>query len=146
MEDDMQAVTAALARGDFSLVSDSAAGRHKLMAHHVPRLAQIAHRAIHVRGLEPKAIVMNCIRVDSKWREIVDMLMPNYDWQQCRDRGEEPVAIGSALFGLCELLAELFPDLKDVLLADPAEGKVKAIALDDTGLTVYEIEPKNATN
>ncbi|MDB5224822.1 MAG: hypothetical protein JWO43_444 [Candidatus Adlerbacteria bacterium] len=106
------------------------------------RLAEMAHRALHIKGLRRDQVVMVCIKVDSRWRWIVDQLMPGADWQQYRDQGQEPVARGSAMWPICEAVADELPDLKDALLEIPAEGRVKVIALDDGGGTVYEIIPK----
>lgn len=128
--------------GEIIPMSDAAKERHEMTQSSAERLAQMAHRAIHLKGLSPDQFVMVCIKVDSRWRWIVDQLMPGYDWQQFRDRGEEPIARGSALFPICEVVAEELPDLKNALMEIPAEGRVKLIALDDGGGIVYEIVPK----
>jgi hypothetical protein len=128
--------------GEIIPMSEAAKERHAMMQVSAERLAQLAHRALYVRGLKHDQFVMTCIKVDSRWRWIVDKLMPGYDWQEFRDRGEEPVARGSAMWPLCEVVAEELPNLKDALMEIPAAGRVKVIALDDGGGTVYEIVPK----
>jgi len=104
-------------------------------------LEHFAYRAMHVSGKGNDEFVVFCIKVDSEWRDIVDQIMPNADWQQYRDRGEEPVARGWAYFSLCAIVAMRMPDLVGVLMEKPAEGMAKCIALDEGGCTVYEIKP-----
>jgi hypothetical protein len=123
-------------------MGDAAKGRHDLMKVSAERLAQIAHRAIHVKGLETNDFIVVCIKVDSRWRDLVDYLMPNHDWQQYRDQGMEPIARGSVLASLAEYLIEELPDLKDSLREACPDDKAKVVVLDDTGGTVYQIEPQ----
>lgn len=107
------------------------------------RLVEIAQRSFYERKLSRDQFVMVCIQVDdTRWRYIVDQLMPNTtdaDWQKYRDRGEEPMARGSAMFPICEVLAEELPDIADVLMEIPPEGHVKCIVLAEGGGTVYNI-------
>jgi hypothetical protein len=107
------------------------------------RLQHIAWRALNVLGKKNDEIVIVCIQVDDEpWRDIVDLLMPNEDWQQYRDMGMDPIARGSAMWPLCEVMAERLPPIADVIMEKPPEGKVKLIALAKKGGTVYEIEPQ----
>ncbi len=123
-------------------LSEAAEFRNTMYINSLSRLQHIAWRALNVHGLRNDQVVVTCIQVDSRWRDIVDLLMPNYDWQSFRDAGEEPVARGSARWGICEVVAERLPDIADVCLEIPPEGKVKVIVLSDGGGTVYELEPK----
>jgi hypothetical protein len=86
--------------------------------------------------------VVLCIAVDSDWRDLVDLLMPDHDWQQYRDRGEQPVARGTVFAAVCEYLVERLPNIEQSLMEIPPAGKAKAIVLDEGGGTVYEIEPQ----
>ncbi len=131
--------------GEILPMSDEAKGRHVLMQTSAERLAQIAHRAIHVKGLKTNDFVVVCIKVDSRWRGLVDHLMPNENWQQYRDQGMEPVARGSVFSALSDYLIKELPELKESLLEIYPDGKAKAVVLDDTGGTVYQIEPKPET-
>jgi hypothetical protein len=92
------------------------------------RLAQLAHRALG-RGLAARDLLIVCIEVDA-WREVVDALMPGRDWQPERDRGETPIARGSAMReGLAEVLSALVPDIAHVLKSRPPPGALHAVAL-----------------
>lgn len=117
--------------------------RNAIMLANQPRLIEMAQRALREKGMTRSEFVMVCIQVDDpRWRYIVDGLMPNTpesDWQKYRDRGEEPMARGSAFFSLCEVLSEELPDIADVLMEVPQEGLVKAIVLAEGGGTVYDI-------
>lgn len=122
-------------------LSASAEKRHDMVSQSMEALEHFAYRALYVLNLKNDEVVVVCIKVDSQWRDIVDMLMPDTNWQQWRDKGQEPVARGSAMFRLCHILAQRLPDITDVLLERPPDGKVKCIALDEGGCTVYEIVP-----
>jgi hypothetical protein len=128
--------------GEILPMSEAAQGRHNVMLDSAKRLAQIAHRAIHVRDLKTNDFVVVCIKVDSRWRELVDILMPNHDWQQYRDMGREPIARGTVLGPICDVLIEELPDLEPSLREVYPDGMAKAIVLDDTGGTVYQIKPE----
>ncbi len=128
----------------IKISSKAARERHSLLLETVDRLAHMAHNAIYLKNLRTDQFVMVCIKVDSYWWYIVDVLMPNHDlhWQSIWDRGEAPIARGSASFQICKHLSEVLPNIAEVLLEVPDEGRVKVIILDDGGATVYEIEPK----
>lgn len=118
--------------------------RNAVVSANHDRLVEMARRALLEKGLTRSEFVMVCIQVDDKrWRYIVDQLMPNTPesyWQQYRDRGEEPIARGSALFSLCKVLCEELPDIASVLMEIPPEGSVKAIVLAEGGGTVYDLQ------
>jgi hypothetical protein len=122
--------------------TEAAKRRHEMAIQCLERLQNFAYRAKFVRNLSNREVVIVCIKVDSEWRGLVDILMPNTDWQKIRDAGQEPVARGLVMFNVCEGIAEILPGISDVLLEIPSEGNYKMIALDEGGGTVYEIEPK----
>jgi hypothetical protein len=75
----------------------------------------MAFRAIK-RGLKHDEFVAVAINVDDpNWKEVVEVLMPNTTevyWQEFRDRGEIPVARGTAMSkGLLEYLSQVCPDI-----------------------------------
>lgn len=116
--------------------------RNDIYTDALPRLQHLAWRALYVHGLTNIEFVVVCIQVDSIWRDLVDATMPNHDWQAIRDIGEEPMARGTVNWAICSVVAERLPDITDVLLETPSDGKVKAIVLTNGGGTVYELEPK----
>lgn len=110
------------------------------------RLEHMAFRAIK-KGLKPDEFVTVAIDVDDpNWKEVVEVLMPNAteaQWQEFRDRGETPVARGTAMAdGLLEYLSMVCPDIAPVLMDNlPPEGFVRAIIMTDGGASVYYIKP-----
>ena len=122
-------------------MSEDAKCRYAFVVDSLERLQNFAYNAKYIHQKNNDEIVIVCIKVDSKWRPIVDALMPNYYWQKIRDQGLEPIARGSALFNICEIIAEMLPDIKDILMEVPPKDYYKCIALDDTGCTVYDIQP-----
>lgn len=122
-------------------LSKAAEKRNAMVAQNMKRLKQLAYKAMYIRKMRNDEFVVVCILVDSPYRDIVDLLMPNFDWQKIRDMGQEPLAKGTASFSLCNILAEIRPDIAGALREKPSEGYVKCIALDEGGCTVYEIEP-----
>ena len=95
-------------------LSEAAEFRNTLYVDSMSRLQHAAWRALNVLGMRNDEVVVVCIQVDSRWRYIVDLLMPGHDWQSIRDMGEEPVARGSAAWGMCEVVAERLPDIANV--------------------------------
>lgn len=59
------------------------------------------------KQLDPNSVVITIINVDSPYGpEITEALMPGYDWQQYRDKGEIPFARGLAMKeGMIEMIA-----------------------------------------
>ena len=124
----------------------SAAAEHRntIYRQAMPRLQHLAWRALNVLGKENGEIVIICIQVDSRWRAMAYHLMPNYDWDSIRAQGAEPIAQGTMLWSVCEMVAKEFPSIASAALEVPPEGKVKAIVLNDGGCTIYELEPKES--
>ena len=87
---------------------------------------------------------MVCIDVDSCWRDLVEHLMPGQEptWQEQRDKGMRPIALGSVMWSLTDWLAEEFPDIKEVITETPSKGMMKCAVLNEGGCTIIEIEPK----
>ena len=126
--------------GELLLVTPGSCKRHEMALGNAERLSEMAHGAIYTRGLTPWQFVMALVQVDDpRWTGIVDELMPGHDWQQYRDRGEEPLARGSTTFSLCEYLAEEMPGIASALLERPQKGYVKVVVLGEGGGNVYEI-------
>lgn len=126
-------------------LSPAAMRRNDMVCSSMSRLEHLAFRALSVHFLQNDKFVIVCIKVDSEWRELVDMLMPNTtesDWQSFRDRGEEPIARGIINTGACEYIIERLPDLRASLEEHYPEGSARCIALDEGGGTVYQIEAK----
>jgi len=126
-------------------LSEAAKKRHKMIVDSMGRLQHFAYRAKFIHELTNEDVVVVCIKVDSDWRPIVDALMPGHNWQEIRDLGQEPVARGTACFSICEVVADILPDIADVLLEKPSDNCYKCIVLDEGGGIVYEIKPIQQT-
>lgn len=124
-------------------LSEAAEYRNLMYSSAMPRLQRLAWRALHVLGKKNDEIVIVCIQVDSCWRDLANHLMPGYDWDTIRATGADPVAQGTVTWAVCKFVAEQFPNIADVILEVPPEGKVKVIVLSEGGCTVYELEPKD---
>jgi hypothetical protein len=101
------------------------------------RLARLAHDKY---GLKSNQVIIYCIKVDTEWRDMVELIMPNFNWQQIRNQGLEPMARGVEKFSICTKIAEKMPQLKEELEAKPTEDYFKCIVLDEGGGTIYKIE------
>lgn len=109
------------------------------------RLEHMAYRAIK-KGLKSDEFVAVAIDVDDpNWKEVVEVLMPNATeayWQEFRDRGETPVARGTAMAdGLVEYLSHACPDIESALTNEPPRGLVRAVVMANGGASVYYIQP-----
>lgn len=122
-------------------MNDAAQQRDRMFQLFDSKLAAMAHQMIRVNGLHRSQFVMACIKVDSQWRYIVDELMPNHDWDEYRMTGQEPVALATATYRLCEILSARIPSLRRHLMEVPEEHMVKVLVLDESGVTIYEIFP-----
>lgn len=107
------------------------------------RLEQMAYNAIHIKHLRPDQIIMVAIDVDDPtWKQEVDFLMPGHDWQQYRDRGEEPiVARGSVNAAFGEYLSKVVPALAPAFAQPVPKGLVRAVIMGSKGASVYHIIP-----
>jgi hypothetical protein len=106
------------------------------------RLEHMAFRAIK-KGLRRDEFIMVAIDVDdSSWTEVVDLLMPGYNWQEIRDRGEKPIARGSAMAApLLKYLGAVVPDIETALTGPLPERAVRTIVMAEGGASVYFLEP-----
>jgi hypothetical protein len=106
------------------------------------RLEQLAYRAIQ-KGLTPHQFITLCIDVDDpSWTDLVDVLMPDYDWQAIRDRGEKPVARGPITSEIVDYLSQADPTIAPELLDRlPPPGLTTAVVMSDGGASVYYIQP-----
>ncbi len=130
-------------------VSPAAEKRNVMYGQSLTRLAHLAWRQINLFNKGHDEFVTVAIAVDSRWRDLVDHLMPNTPeshWQAMRDQGIEPVAIGSVSRVFCDFFAAEFTDIAAVLMAPPGDGFVKCIAVDDGGCTVYDLLPAENTS
>lgn len=115
--------------------------RHAIIEQHSARLAHMAHKAMCEHGLPDDQITALCIVVDSQWRILVDALAPGYDWDQFRAAGLVPAALIITTFNFCESLCEEHPDMWDTISTPAPTGMVRALVLDDTGCSAYDLEP-----
>lgn len=115
--------------------------RQELFELNKERLEQLAFRATR-KGLKLDQFLVVCIDVyDSTWTELVNLLMPNADWQQIRDRGEKPIARGTVRAELADYLCEIVPGIASAL-RNPAEGgQAKTVIMGAKGASVYLITP-----
>lgn len=105
------------------------------------RLEHMAFKATR-KGLTPSEFVAVAIDVDDpSWTEVVEHLMPGYDWQAIRDRGEKPVARGTVQSGIIDYLCDVVPDIAPALRNELPSGAVRAVILAEGGASVYHIEP-----
>lgn len=124
---------------DFSPAAEQ---RNEMFAQSKHRLQHFAFRALTVHGKNSSEFIVVCIAVDSDWRELVDLLMPNTteaQWQAYRDRGEPPIAMGFANTGARAYILERLPDLRASLEGVCPEGTANAVVLNQGGGSVYEI-------
>lgn len=94
-------------------LSEAATERNDMVSQSMSRLQHLAFRALTVRGIPNNEFVALCIMVDSRWRELADILMPNVPgayWQAYRDRGALPVLVGTASNGACAYVLKTLPN------------------------------------
>lgn len=106
------------------------------------RLAELAFRAFK-KGLQASDFVVIAIDVDDpKWTEVVDGLMPNYDWDQIRRRGQKPVARGFwDSRPIVEYLSREVPEVTAALTSQVPQGLARAVVLAEGGASVFFIKP-----
>lgn len=106
---------------------------------------QLEHLAFMAtkKGLARKQFIMLVIDVeDPIWVDFLDDLMPNEDWQQYRDRGENPLALGTIYTeDIVDYLCEAVPDIAPGLTEDLPQGVVRAVVMAEGGASVYYIKP-----
>lgn len=107
-------------------------------------LRHLAWKTLIAGNYTNTEIVLVCIEVDSMWRPLVEQLMPDHEdvWQQLRDSGHTPNAVGAIDWSICSTLARKFPDLAEIILEVPTTGIVKGIILTEQGCLVADILPQ----
>lgn len=107
------------------------------------RLAELAWKAINVRHLSTNDFAIVCIDVDDKsWTELVDELMPGYDWNQFRRKGQKPVARGIVTRSTVDYIAKVVPDIAPALKTIYPPEIACGIVMAAKGATVYGILPR----
>jgi hypothetical protein len=105
------------------------------------QLERIAFNAIN-KGNNTKDFIVIAIDVDDKyWTELVEYLIPGYDWNQFRRKGERPVARGFVDSSITEYLEKVVPDLAPALKDNLPEGSSRCIVMGSGGASVYNIKP-----
>ena len=123
-------------------LSEEAEYRNTIYRQAAHRLQHLAWRALVVLGKKNCEFAIFCIQVDSRWRALVDHVMPGQDWDVIRATGADPMAQGIISWAVCTFVAKEFPDIASIALEVPPPGKMKVVVLTDGGCTIYEIEPK----
>lgn len=120
----------------------SAEARHLIFQDSRERLEHIAFKTIR-KGLLPNQFLMVAIDVDDpSWTDVVEALMPGHNWQEIRDRGEKPIARGSAIAEpLVRYLSAAVPDIETALTGPLPERVVRAIVMAEGGASVYFLNP-----
>jgi hypothetical protein len=104
------------------------------------RLIEKAQRAVNVLGMLPKDVVVVAIHVDDpEWTDLANKLVPGEDWQRFRDRGELPIARGSASWGVAEYIQHVCPDVAIAIEAGPPEGHLFAFVMAAGGVSVFAV-------
>lgn len=81
---------------DDALGTPGAEACRRFLRYGEARLSHFARRAIE-RGDPPELVAIAVLEVDDALgRAVADLLMPGFDWQAIRDRGEVPVGYGLA--------------------------------------------------
>jgi len=107
-----------------------------LFEHNSDRVAHFTERA-KLRGLPPTEVVIVIINVDAPFgKALADALMPGFNWQEVRDRGEIPIARGLAgREGLQEALDFIDPEAAAKLRA----SEFAVIVVDQGVAEVYSV-------
>ena len=114
--------------------------RQELFEDSVPRLAEMADRAVSVLRLSPSEVAMVVIDVDdASWTPLAEKLMPGHDWQQYRDREEVPVARGSVMWSTVEVICTICPGVSVALDAPPPDGHLYAFVLGGGGASLFAV-------
>lgn len=115
--------------------------RNHLFELNKERLEHFAVRILE-RGQSLGEFYIVCIDVDDpSWTEVVEALMPNHNWQVIRDRGEKPVARGTAYVqGLKNYLTRTVPDIETGLTGPIPEGTIRVLVMAEGGVNVHLID------
>ena len=82
------------------------------------RMTQLFERATQKTAEAGEQQCVVCIDVDDPaWTQLVDMLMPGFDWDEIRARGERPVARGVVPIGpIAQVVDQFYPAAGEVPL------------------------------
>lgn len=110
----------------------------------LPALMHCAWFVLNEEKRKNTEAVLYCIKVDSDWRWMVDMISPGTEeqFQEQRNRGFDPIAVGSVSWNFCRTVAEHFDEKREDVMAPPEDGTMKVILLSDEGCEVFNLEPK----
>lgn len=102
---------------------------------HAERIEYFKKRVTE-KKLDPKTVVITVINVDSPYgTDIAEALMPGFDWQQFRDKGEVPFARGLAMKeGMVEMIAVF--DKEAAKKIDEVEG-IPVIVVDHSVAEIF---------
>lgn len=102
-------------------------------------ISNLAWKAINELDLENNEFVIACIQVDSEWKNLVNKLLPDADWQSARDRHEEPIACLTINWKMTELLSQKYPEQANEISEVPDKGNAKIFILAGGGVTISTI-------
>lgn len=102
-----------------------------------------AWRVINMVGKDSSEFMMVCIENCPRWRELVAKF-PGKTVQRVESasRGQKGFVYAAMSWKFSNLLIKVEPKKKDLWLAKPAEGRVKVVALSQTGYMVTTLTPK----
>ena len=127
---------------EHRIISAGEKQRDIFFQHSRKRLTQIAYRALQ-QGHNSQDMVLTFIDVDDPtWTTIVDALMPGHNWQEYRDRGEKPMARGSAYAdGIIDVISELAPEVAAELNQEYPKDTFRTLVMGSRVVSVYLINP-----
>jgi hypothetical protein len=110
-------------------------------------LGEISWRTVEEKGMRPTDFMLICVDAsDIKWREVVDLLQPGFDWSQFEKKHQKPVVGGTLqkeeITFLCEYLTQQDPTLKLKLHQHHDEKKALALVLAGGIVGVHEVDIK----
>lgn len=88
--------------------------------------------------LEEVVVVM--IEVDSRWRDLVDQLMPaGFAWDALRSEGPPAVLVPLERASFVSCLSRAAPSLAKELSAAPSKNVLTCVLLADSGTSYFEV-------
>ena len=118
--------------------------RQELMERFIQILQFLAWRAMNTLKMPSTEFVIFCIAYDTRWRYIVDKMVPQIPkeyWQWSRNLGLMPVGAFTGTKPILDHLAIAFPDTSEEMKSVVADGRAKCIVLDEEGYSLYMITP-----
>jgi hypothetical protein len=105
----------------------------------IDHLQKLALEALKTCCLSHQEFILYCIAVDSVWRDVVDELHPEGDWQPIRSRGLKPVAIGATTWDQLDPFLQSLPNLETLKYLPLGDFCVRVLILHDDGFALAEI-------